>query len=136
MERRNPKLTTDGIVELGGGIVLVRRGRPPFEGEWVLPGGFVDHGEDPERAVVREVKEETALDAEVLGLVGVYGAPDRDPRGHHVSVAYHLRGHGEPRGGDDAAEARVFSLDAVPPLAFDHARIVADWRRRGTLAVL
>jgi 8-oxo-dGTP diphosphatase len=134
MEYKNPKLATDGIVLLGEGVVLVRRGRPPFEGAWALPGGFVDEGEDPLDAVVREVREETSLDARVTGLVGVYGAPDRDPRHHTVSAVYELRARGEPRGGDDAAEARAFPRDALPPkLAFDHARILADWRARGSL---
>jgi 8-oxo-dGTP diphosphatase len=131
---RNPKLTTDGIVRAGDGIVLVRRGRPPFEGRWALPGGFVDDGEDPAKAVLREVREETGLRARVTGLVGVWGQPSRDPRGHTVSIVYELVAKGEPRGGDDAAEARVMPLAGLPKrMAFDHARIVAAWRRQGSI---
>lgn len=128
-EWKNPKLTVDAIVPTERGIVLVRRGRGPFAGKWALPGGFVEYGEDPERAVLREVEEETGLRGELLGLVGVYGAPGRDPRGHTVSVVYEVEAEGEPRGADDAAEAAPFLLGATPPLAFDHARILADWLR-------
>jgi 8-oxo-dGTP diphosphatase len=132
---KNPKLTVDAIVRTPQGIVLVKRGREPFEGMWALPGGFVEYGEDPERAVLREVEEETGLRGKLLGLVGVYGAPSRDPRGHTVSVVYEVEAQGEPRGGDDAAEARAFSLDRLPVLAFDHGRILEDWRARGRAAV-
>jgi 8-oxo-dGTP diphosphatase len=130
---RNPKLTVDAVAVLPGGeVVLVRRGKEPFAGAWALPGGFVEYGEDPALAVLRELEEETGLQGEVVGLVGVYGQPDRDPRGHTVAVAYEVRATGAPRGGDDAAEARAFAPAALPaPLAFDHARILADWRRGG-----
>ena len=134
MQYKNPKLATDGIVCVGDGVVLIRRGRAPFEGAWALPGGFVEDGEDPLDAVAREEREETGLDAAVTGLVGAYGAPDRDPRGHTVSIVYELRALGEPRGGDDAAEARAFARDALPSeMAFDHARILAEWRARGSI---
>lgn len=127
---RSPRLTVDGIVPLRGGVLLVRRARPPFEGAWVLPGGFVEHGEDPREAVVREVEEEAGLRCRVARLVGVYGAPGRDPRGHTVTIVYELEAlAGEPRAASDAAEARAWPLDALPGLGFDHARILADWRR-------
>lgn len=131
---KNPKLTVDALVPMRGGVLLVKRARPPFEGAWVLPGGYVDYSERPEDAVLRELREEAGIEGRVAGLVGVYGDPDRDPRGHQVSITY-LVEHvaGEPRGGDDAAEARVWPLDALPELGFDHARMLADWRRRGAL---
>lgn len=127
----NPKLTVDAVVEVPGGLVLVRRAREPFAGLWALPGGFVDRGEAPEAAVLREVAEETGLAGELAGLVGAFGAPGRDPRGHTVSLVYLVRARGEPRGGDDASEARAFPPAGLPPLAFDHARIVAHWRANG-----
>lgn len=129
---RNPYPTVDVIIEIDGGIVLIERAHEPVG--WALPGGFMDYGESPEDAARREVREETGLEVELLDLLGVYGKPDRDPRQHNVSVVYVGRATGTPRGGDDAARAGVFALDAMPsPLCFDHARIVEDYRRLRTL---
>jgi len=125
---RNPYLTVDVVVETTGGIVLIERAREPKG--WALPGGFNDYGEDPADAARREVMEETGLEVELSDLLFVYGAPDRDPRQHNVSITYIGRSSGVPRGGDDAAKAEVFPLDALPsPLCFDHARILEDYRR-------
>lgn len=124
---KNPAPTVDTIIELDEGIVLVRRRNPP-EG-WALPGGFVDYGESAERAARREAEEETGLKVRLTELFGVYSDPSRDPRQHTISTVFIARAAGTPRGGDDAAEARVFPLDALPsPLAFDHARILAEYR--------
>jgi ADP-ribose pyrophosphatase YjhB (NUDIX family) len=125
---RNPYPTVDVVIELPAGIVLIERANEPKG--WALPGGFVDYGEAPEDAARREAREETGLDVELTALLGVYGAPDRDPRQHNLSVTYVGRADGEPRGGDDAARARVFPLDALPsPLCFDHEQILEDYRR-------
>jgi len=128
-----PWLTVDAIVVKAQRILLVRRGRPPFEGMHALPGGFVEAGETVEQAIVRELREETGLRTSVERIVGVYSDPRRDPRGHTVSVVFELRpGKGVPRGGDDAAWAGYFPLDALPPLGFDHEKVVADYlRKRG-----
>lgn len=127
-EPRNPYPTVDVIIETPGGVVLIERAHEPLG--WALPGGFVDYGEAPADAARREVKEETGLDVELTDLLFVYGAPDRDPRQHNLSVVYVGRASGTPRGGDDAARAEVFALDALPsPLCFDHARILEDYRR-------
>jgi 8-oxo-dGTP diphosphatase len=131
---RNPAPTVDVIIETAGGIVLVRRAHPPPG--WALPGGFVEYGERAAEAAVREAREETGLEVELTALLGVYSRPDRDPRQHTMSTLFVGRAAGAPRGGDDAAEARVFATDALPgPLAFDHADMIADylrWRRDGT----
>ncbi|MCZ7684838.1 MAG: NUDIX hydrolase [Sandaracinaceae bacterium] len=125
---RNPYPTVDVIIEAPGGVVLIERAHEPRG--WALPGGFIDYGEAPADAARREVKEETGLDVELTDLLFVYGAPDRDPRQHNLSVVYVGRASGTPRGGDDAARAEVFALDALPsPLCFDHARILEDYRR-------
>ncbi len=122
-----PALTVDGVLIARGKVLLVRRGRPPWQGMWALPGGFVEIGESCESAVVREVEEETGLRTVVEGLTGVYSDPSRDPRGHIVTVAFHVRRvSGKVLGGDDAAEAQWFPLDALPRFAADHARILRE----------
>jgi len=127
MRPETPLLTVDAIIEIDGrGIVLVRRKHPP-EG-WALPGGFVDPGESMLEAVKREAMEETSLHITPLEIFHVYSRPWRDPRGDTVSVVYHCRAAGEPCGGDDAAEARVFPPDDLPEdLAFDHGRILKQF---------
>jgi len=125
---RNPLPTVDVVVLLPGrNVVLVKRANPPLG--WALPGGFVDYGESCEAAAVREAHEETGLDVTLTRLVGVYSAPDRDPRHHTLSVVYAAQAHDPARlhAGDDAAAVRIWPLDALPELAFDHARILADF---------
>ncbi len=121
-----PKLMVDVVIPSERGIVLVRRASDPFEGEWALPGGFVEVGETVEEAATREAAEETGLAIELARLIGVYSAPDRDPRGHNVSVAFLARVvGGDLVAASDAAEVAVLDPEAVE-LAFDHRRIVAD----------
>jgi 8-oxo-dGTP diphosphatase len=123
-----PSLTVDAVItDPVRGVVLIRRRNPPYAGAWALPGGFVDVGEGCPEACRREAREETGLDVETVRLLGVYSTPDRDPRGHTVSVVYLCRVvSGEVVGGDDAAEARWFADLAGVPLAFDHADVLAD----------
>lgn len=128
-EHRNPTPTVDCIIELPGDrIVLVRRARPPIG--WALPGGFVEVGEMLHEACVREAKEETSLDVQLSEQFFTYSDPKRDPRLHTLSTVYIGTAKGEPVGGDDAAEARAFPLDQLPPdLCFDHGTILDDYRR-------
>jgi len=124
--QRNPVPTVDTIIEVRGGIVLVRRRYPPPG--WALPGGFVEYGESTAAAAVREAREETGLAVSLTELFHVYSDPQRDPRRHTIATVYIGTASGVPVGGDDAAEAGVFTADALPaPLAFDHARILADY---------
>ncbi|TDB39489.1 MAG: NUDIX hydrolase [Actinobacteria bacterium] len=129
-----PAMSGDTVVVRGTGpdreVLLIRRGRQPFEGAWALPGGFIEPFERPEDAARRELAEETGLAlTQPFMLVGVYGERGRDPRGWTVSAAYTVRLTGDASAvcaGDDAAEARWFRVDALPDLAFDHDAIVAD----------
>jgi len=106
--------------------VLIRRSNPPYEGFYALPGGFVELGERVEDAAVREAREETGLEVKLERLVGVYSNPDRDPRGHVVSICYAAAGSGRLMAGSDAMAAGVFALDDLPLLAFDHGRMIMD----------
>lgn len=122
-----PKLMVDVVVPSEeGSVLLIRRASDPYEGQWALPGGFVEVGETLEEAAAREAEEETGLKVEIVRLVGVYSAPDRDPRGHNVSCAYLARvREGELSAASDAAEASFLDPSTVE-LAFDHEKIVAD----------
>lgn len=124
---RNPYPTVDVIIELDDDrIVLIRRKNPPPG--WALPGGFVDYGESLEQAARREALEETGLEVTLTEQLQAYSDPARDPRHHTLSVVFLARAQGEPAGADDASEARPFDPAGLPePMAFDHARIVADY---------
>jgi 8-oxo-dGTP diphosphatase len=125
---KTPLLTVDCVVfDADDRLLLIKRANPPFKGAYALPGGFVDVGETVEDAALRELREETGIEGEVLRLVGVYSDPGRDPRGHAVSVAFLVRAKStRVKGGDDAAAAMFVSDWRNARLGFDHARIVAD----------
>lgn len=125
--KRHPLLTVDIIIYTPDGIVLVRRGREPYKGRWALPGGFVHYGERVEDAAVREAEEETGLRVRLQKLVGVYSDPERDPRGHVISICFLAEKiGGKLMASDDAVEARVFKRIPWRELAFDHAKILKN----------
>jgi 8-oxo-dGTP diphosphatase len=126
---KNPTPTVDMLIELDGRpgtLVFIERKNEPRG--FALPGGFVDEGEFVADAAVREAKEETGLDVELVELFHVYSDPARDARKHTMSTVFIGRATGEPKGGDDAARCLVCTPDELPAkLVFDHALIVADY---------
>ncbi|HEY9864115.1 MAG TPA: NUDIX hydrolase [Candidatus Obscuribacterales bacterium] len=134
MNYRNPAPTIDIIIELSDRparpIVLIERKNPPFG--WAIPGGFVDYGESVETAAIREAKEETGLDIELIEQFHVYSDPSRDPRQHTLSVVFLATAIGEPQAADDAKHLELFEPWRIPQnLCFDHDRILKDyWRYR------
>lgn len=137
MEHRNPVPTVDIIIEVSGGIVLIERRFKPYG--WAIPGGFVDYGETLEGAAVREAKEETSLDVELLAQMRSYSDPSRDERLHTITTVFVGTATGEPVAADDAKSAGVFTENDLPtPLAFDHSAILKDyfkWKREGPKAL-
>ncbi|WP_130800219.1 NUDIX domain-containing protein [Streptomyces otsuchiensis] len=127
------RLTADVIATAptpeGPAALLIRRGWDPHAGMWALPGGHQDVGEESATAAARELREETGLriSPSDLTYVGTWAAPGRDPRGRYVTDAYlaHLPAPATATGGDDATDARWWPVAALPPLAFDHATILA-----------
>jgi len=130
-EYPHPAVTADVVVFTFDNdtlkVLLIQRGRPPEEGEWAIPGGFVNIDESLKRAAWRELNEETGVHAAYLRQLGAFGHPDRDPRERIITVAYIAllpvdRLHIEA--GSDAMDARLFGLQELPELAFDHAKIL------------
>lgn len=143
MEYKKPSLTVDmfiinenseGHVDFKENInnqefILIKRKNNPYKDHWALPGGFVDYGESTESAAIREAKEETSIDIELIKLFDVYSEPDRDPRGHTVTVVYLTKGDlSQMKADDDAKEIEIFSFNDLNSidLAFDHATILED----------
>lgn len=126
---KQPALAVDFVVfNNEGQLLLIRRKNLPFQGQYALPGGFVEYGETTEAAARRELREETGLIVGHMHLVGVYSKPKRDPRGHTVSIAYVavVTRAKKVRGGDDAVSASFVPDWRKLKLAFDHNTIVRD----------
>ncbi len=131
MGYKSPSITADGILIKNQQILLVKRKNQPFKGKWALPGGFVEYEEKTEDTVIREVLEETGLKTKINQLAGVYSDPDRDPRGHTITVAYILDIiGGELVAGDDASDVKFFNVKELPDLSFDHSKIINEVLQR------
>jgi len=128
-ERLAPRVSVDIIIEMDlHRIVLIERKNPPHG--WALPGGFVDYDESLARASVREAKEETCLDVQLLEQFYTYSDPQRDPRHHTITTVFIAQASGVPKGSDDAKRAETFTEKDLPsPLVFDHAVILKDYFR-------
>ncbi len=124
-----PSVTTDCVVfavgNAGMEVLLVQRGAEPFKGRWAFPGGFLNMDESAEQGALRELLEETGVEKAGIRQLHTFTDPGRDPRGRVISIAYYaIIRKQEVKGADDAADARWFALQEVPPLAFDHGRML------------
>jgi 8-oxo-dGTP diphosphatase len=128
MKPETPPIAADAVVfDDTGAVLLIRRKNDPFQGQFALPGGFVEIGETTEAAALRELKEETGLEGSSPRLIGVYSDPSRDPRGHIVGIAYLVRvSTYDVRAGDDAADAGFVANWQKEEIAFDHRLIITD----------
>ena len=140
MEYKKPSLTVDMFIINENSestdfdidnqkFILIKRKNNPYKDHWALPGGFVDYGESTESAAIREAKEETSIDIELIKLFNVYSEPNRDPRGHTVTVVYLAKGDlSQMKADDDAKEIEIFSFNDLYSidLAFDHSNILED----------
>ena len=124
----DPKVAVAAIIPMGNGIVLLKRAIEPQLGRWSFPSGYVDRGERLEHALEREVLEECGLEVEVSRLVGVFSEEGQAV----ILVVYEAnRVSGKLVAGDETSEARVFPIEDMPELAFEHDdRIVAEWLKR------
>ncbi|APG59615.1 NUDIX domain-containing protein [Christiangramia salexigens] len=132
MSKNNIAVTVDSVIFCKTNnnfkVLLVQRKNEPYKDEWALPGGFVEENEDLETAAKRELKEETGLSIESMQQVQAFGKPNRDPRGHTISIAFLSRIYSEEKlkAADDAKDAKWFDLEKLPDmkLAFDHDEII------------
>jgi 8-oxo-dGTP diphosphatase len=135
-EYPRPAVTVDVVIvtrERRPRVLLIRRKHDPFAGLWAIPGGFVDMAEALDAAAARELREETGVEAQRLEQMHTFGDPGRDPRGRTITVAYLAEVDArqvQPKAADDADEVGWHDLQALPPLAFDHANILAFARER------
>ena len=125
----HPSVTTDCVIFGFDGtklrVLLVQRGIEPYKGRWAFPGGFMKIDESAEQCALRELREETGLEAAYVRQFHTFTAVDRDPRERVVTIAFYaLVRLQDVKGGDDAADARWFALDEIPHLAFDHDQIL------------
>ncbi|WP_373058265.1 NUDIX domain-containing protein [Zunongwangia sp. H14] len=134
MSNQDIAITVDSVVlcnvENLFKVLLVKRKNDPFKGQWALPGGFMEDGEELEAAAKRELKEETGVEIKSMEQIKAFGRPGRDPRGRMISIAFLSRifCEEELKPGDDAGDAQWFELDKLPDLAFDHQEIITAAR--------
>lgn len=125
--RVKPMTSADAVLIKDGKVLLVRRATEPFLGHWAIPGGFMETDETIEETAIRELREETGIEAKPIKLIGVYSGPGRDPRGTSLAVAFLMK-YVKDTGKKDneTSESKFFGEKELPKLAFDHARILKD----------
>lgn len=127
-EGESIKVAVGGVVFKGAEVLLIKRGKPPFEGQWSIPGGGLDYGEKVRGALAREIREETGLEIKILGLLDVFealpSAEGGDFSQHIVMIDYVCEWlAGEPVAGDDAVEAEFVPVEtALERLSWDKTR--------------
>lgn len=129
---RNPRPTATALVLYKNKLLLTKRARAPYKGSWDLPGGFIDRGEDPQEAVVRELKEETGLDITIKRILGIY--PDEYTHGpdsfHTLCLIYIATARTASLGAfDDVSESKWFAQNDMPKkIAFkSNQRAIKDF---------
>ncbi len=132
-ERKAPLASVEIIIQKDGDIVLIKREGPPFRGKWKLPGGMVEYGQTVEEAAMRESKEETSLDVELIDILGVYSDPQRDPRFHSLATVFVAKPVNGTLKGDivettDAKWVPIENLNTAD-MGFDHGKIIEDYKR-------
>ena len=125
---KSPSVAADSLLIHNNMILLVRRAHDPYKGFYALPGGILDEHETLEQCALRELFEETGIRGKINRLLTICSNPDRDPRVRMVSAVYlvDLKG-GSIRAGDDASSASFFPVTSIPPLAFDHGKVVTEY---------
>jgi ADP-ribose pyrophosphatase YjhB (NUDIX family) len=124
----NPKPATNVVILKDGKILLLKRATEPYKGYWCLPGGYIDYGETPEEAVIRETKEEAGLDIKIHGLVGVYMTDD--PRCISIDVSFHGEvTSGEVKLSDESSDFAFFSPEKISEnIAFKDREAILDFK--------
>ena len=129
-EYKKPSVTVDIFIHnKNKEFILIKRKNNPFKDSWALPGGFVDYGESLEDAAIREAKEETNIDINIIKQFKVYSSPSRDPRGHTITLVFIATGDMSSMfADDDAKDINVFSFNDLEDidLAFDHKIILTE----------
>ncbi|MBK5192429.1 MAG: NUDIX hydrolase [Flavobacteriaceae bacterium] len=132
MRKQNIAVTVDAVIFYRKSdilnVLLIRRKNDPFRDQWALPGGFLEENETMEEGAKRELEEETGLKIEKLQQVSAFGTPGRDPRGRTISIAFValIDAEVKVKASDDAVDAKWFSLNDLPDLAFDHREIISE----------
>jgi 8-oxo-dGTP diphosphatase len=126
-----PAVTVDAVlISPKHSVLLIERGREPYQGKWALPGGFIDMDEELDVACRRELLEETGIRVGELRQFKAFGGVSRDPRHRTISVIFYAFTENEltAKAGDDAVNARWFPINQLPELAFDHELILEQFK--------
>lgn len=127
----NPKPVTSILLHKDGKVLMLKSHKQPYEDFWVLPGGYIDYEEEPAQAVVREVKEEVGLEAQIEGFLDAYRIGD-DPRGANIDIVFVGSAIGDPRIEKETfSEFAYFAPGELPEkIAYNHRGIIEKWGKK------